>query len=80
MAIKDKGLDTSCIQSEQVSIESNYIYGFDRQRMFKSGYIARSKGISQGHGRYDVKNIGYKGSLLAKDKWNQFHCIVFFWQ
>lgn len=49
--IKDKVLNTRSLQSEQVYMEYNCIYYFDRQKMFRVGYIAGKKGSSQMHKR-----------------------------
>lgn len=65
---KDKELDTSYIQSEQVLIKNNFIYGFDRQRVFRARYIAGNNRLSQEHKEYDEMNMGYKNTLLAKSK------------
>lgn len=79
-AIRDKILDTSYLQSDQVYIESNYIYGFDRQKTFRAGYMTGNRQSNRGHRRYDGKNIGYRSSLLAKGKWNRFYRVVSLWQ
>lgn len=56
------------------------IYGFDRKRTFKVGYMAGNKRSSQGYRGYDKKVMDYRGSLPAKNKWDQFYCVVFFRQ
>lgn len=50
-------------------MKTNLIYGFNKQKMFRSGYIARNTRLKQGERRLDEKNIGGEGSLLAKNKW-----------
>ena len=48
--------------------------------MFRAGYMAGNNKLNQRYKRHDEKNMGYGGSLLAKNKWNSFYCIVFFQQ
>lgn len=47
-------------------MESYFVYDFEWQMMFKAKYKAKNRRFSQELKRYDEKNIGFKGSLLAK--------------
>ena len=42
----------------RVYLGSNHMYGFDKQRTFRAGYIAGSSGLSQEHRKHDESNIG----------------------
>lgn len=57
-------------------MKSNFIYGFDRQRVFRARYIAGNNRSSQEYKKYDEINMGYGNTLLAKSKWNQFNLFV----
>lgn len=49
-------------------MKSNFIYGFDRERVFKTRYIAGNNRSSQEYKKYDEMNMGYGNTLLAKSK------------
>lgn len=59
-------------------MRSNFIYGFDRQRMFKARYMAGNNKLSQEHKRYNKKNMGQESLLLTKSKWVKNHHVVLF--
>lgn len=60
----------------RIYIESNLMYGFDRQRIFKAGYIVKNIRSSQEYKRYGKSNIGQEGLLSMKSKWDKNYCIV----
>ena len=52
------------------------MYGFNRQKMFKAGYMVRNNRSSQKHRRYNKRNMDQKGLLLVKNKFDKNHCVV----
>lgn len=49
-------------------MRSNFIYGFNGQKMFRTGYMTRNNKSSQEYTRHDKNNIHYRGILSAKSK------------
>lgn len=75
LRFKDKKFDTSCLQS--VHIKSNFIYGFNKQKTFKAGYMAENSKWSLEYRGYNKKSIDPESSLLIKDKREKklIHCF-----
>lgn len=59
-------------------MKSNFIYSFDKQKMFIARYMAENKRSSKKYNGYIKSSIGQGGSLLAKSKLNKNYCIVSF--
>lgn len=51
-------------------MRSNFVYDFNRQEMFRLGYIARKIRSSRGHEGQDENNMTRRASLSAKSKWD----------
>ena len=52
----------------KIYMKSNLVYVFNRQKIFKLGYIAKNTRSSQEHKRYYENNMDEKSLLLAKGK------------
>ena len=61
-------------------MESNLIYCFDRQWMFRFGYMAKNTRLSYGYIGHDENSMGERDSSLAKSKWEKNLLIIIFWQ
>lgn len=57
----------------------NYVYGFDMQRIFKPGYIAKNTRSSRSYRKYDENSMGKRGSCLVKGKWDKNLLVVSIW-
>lgn len=64
----------------QIYIESNDVYNFDKQKMFRPKYIVRNTRSSQKYRMHDEKSMGRGGSLLAKKKSDKNLFIISFQQ
>lgn len=49
-------------------MRKNFVYTFDKQRMFRPGYMAKNTGSSRVHKKYYENNMNKEGSLLVKGK------------
>lgn len=49
-------------------MESNLIYGFNKQKTFKARYIIGNSKLSKEHKRYNKISVGQEESLLVKRK------------
>ncbi len=47
------------------------MYGFDRRRTFRAGYMAGDSRSSREHGGHDEKSMVQGGSSSAKGKWDK---------
>lgn len=80
LAFWNKGLNTGCSQSMRIYIGSNLVYGFNKRRTFRPGYMARNTRSSQEHRGHDENSMGKGDSLSAKGKWDLNLLVVPLWQ
>ncbi len=61
-------------------MESNLIYDFDKQKIFKAKYMTGDSRSSQEYRRHDEKSMVQGGLSSTKDKWDKYLCLVPFQQ